>query len=240
LGLNVSLTEDFAGYVKLKLGNPDFIIFESSAQNFAPFWRDYVLTVSTYLERCGSKKVADVCNALLYKLPQVALAPRKDYFIAFAKNRKNLEDVYLVYNSAYASFNEGVVFTVVPYLKSSSIDKLVKKRANPAILADTLYLVPFLSSIPCTSLKDDALLVKDLLLVRAHSYLTSDDLARNVLGYIMLKALNSEKTRYAETFNSFLNLVNEALAFLGVEVEVKEQAVSYFENRVVVKLFILR
>jgi len=236
----MSLLEDFIGYMKMKLGDAGPILVETRVSAFAPFWHDYVTTISTYLEGIANKRVADTHNELLYKLPAIAVVPRNDYYIAFAKNPKNVDDIYLAYNTAYVSYYKNTHFYVVPYMKTSSIEKLCRKNVNPAVLQETLYLLPYLAAIACTSLKDEIKLIRELLLVRSYSYLLSDDVAQNVLGYILLKMTKMNEKNYRTVFEIIINFLKEVFINLEVIHRIEEVMVRYYGITIDLKVIIIQ
>jgi len=184
--------EDFAGFLKARLKPPIPVELVRSEPVFTPFWRKYVEYVSSALGRIDPR-AAEEYGAIASRAPSVAVVPRRDVFIAFAREEE-FEDIYLAFNWAAVSAARGRHLHVVPLIGDDAVDALVAGGVNPAVLSEVLYALPALASVPCTALARDLPLVRDLLTLRMHGYLSSSDLGQAVLGYILLKLLSRLKS----------------------------------------------
>jgi len=204
--------EEFIAFLKTKLRPiiPIDVISKESA--FAPFWYEYVTFISSRVEGLDPN-IADMHNVLLYHIPSVAIVPRKDVFIVFIK-KEEFDDIFLAYNSAIVSMNIGKYLYVVPYIDDKVVDVLVRNKINPAVLNEALYILPILTSIPCTNLVKDVPFIKEFLTIRMQSYIMSDDVAITILGYVLLKLLSLSKNTpafYENTFNEIKNIIFKVL-----------------------------
>ena len=234
------LAEDFIGYMRMKLRDTTPILFEFKSSSFAPFWHDFITLVSSCLEAFVDKKLANIHSSLLYKFPALAVIPRSDYYLVYVKKPKNFDDLYLGYNTAYVSLLNKTHFYVVPYIKPPAISYLVRKNINPAVLNDVIYILPIISSIPCTKLKDDVRIIKDYLLIKSYTYLLSDDLAQNILGYLLLKFTKMKNTKYSEVFNKVIDFVKEALTVLEIKHSIKGKTINYYGVNIALKIIIIQ
>jgi len=209
--LRVNL-EEFIAFLKARLKPTIPIDVISKESTFAPFWYEYITFISSKIEELGSD-IVDTHNVLLYHIPTVAIVPRRDVFVVFVR-KEEYDDIFLAYNTAIVSMNVGRHLYVVPYIDDRVIDVLVKNKINPAVLNETLYILPILASIPCTSLINDVPFIKELLTIRMQSYITSDDVAITILGYVLLKLLSLSKNtsvQYENMFNEVKNMVFKVL-----------------------------
>jgi len=209
--LRVDLSE-FVAFLKTSFGSAIPVDFVRRETEFAPFWNEYVVHISSLVGEVDPE-ISDAHNAFLYHVPTVALVPRRDVFIAFVKN-EDYDDIYLVYNAAAVSANRGRHLYVVPFIDDKVVDVLVANKVNPAILSETLYMLPILASIPCSNLLRDVPFIKEFMTVRMQSYITSSDVAFTLLGYALLKLLARSKSgleQYEGVFEEVVNVIFRTL-----------------------------
>jgi len=195
------------------------IDFVKDKHLFAQFWYEYVLFVSSKIEEYNPS-IAEMHSALIYHIPTVALIPGRYTFLVFVKN-SDFEDVYLAYNSAYVSASRERHLYIVPFIDYDAMDALVEIGMNPAVLFETIYILPILVSIPCTRLLDAVPIVKDFLTVRMQSYLSSRDLAQALLGFLMLRLLSVYREgplQYESAFERVKGIVHRTLTDNGLHV----------------------
>jgi len=209
--LKVDLGE-FVAFLKTSFGTAIPVDFVRQETEFAAFWNEYVVHISSLVEELDPE-IANAHNAFLYHVPTVALVPRRDVFIAFVKN-EDYDDIYLTYNAAAVSANRGRHLYVVPYIDDKAVDVLVANKVNPAILSETLYMLPMLASIPCSNLLKDVPFIKEFMTIKMQSYITSNDVAYTLLGYVLLKLLARSKSgreRYEGVFEEVEKVVFKTL-----------------------------
>lgn len=215
----------FIGFLESKLKPPFPIEFEVKSF-FTTYWYDFVTFVSSYLEQ-ESRELADRHNYYLYHLPTLALIPRIDRYIVFVK-KQTYENMYLGYNTAYVFASIRKHYYVVPHIPDNMLVHLVKQNINPAVLCEVLYILPILSSIPCTTLINTIPMIKDHLIIRAQSYLVSSEIALSMLGYILLKLLGKTvPDTYEEVFNEMKNIIAKILADKNFKINEKQLHVKY-------------
>lgn len=232
--------DEFVAFLRsrIKPAIPVDVLSKTSA--FAPFWRNFVSFVSAHVERAVGSNVADTHNSLVHHIPSIAIVPRRDVFIVFIK-KNDYDDVYLAYNTAATAVQSNVYFYVVPYIESSAIDAVVANRINPAILIDLLYILPLLSSIPCTSLVDELPFIKDYLTIKMQSYITSDDVGLILLGYTLLKLLSMPvNNSYEKVFDAVKSLVLKQLEKRGLYVVDREIVVEYVDFSVRLNIVLIK
>jgi len=227
--LRVNL-EEFVAFLKSRHrpAIPMDVVTKESV--FAPFWYDYVTFVSSKVEELD-QDIADMHNVLLYHIPTVAVVPRSDVFVVFVR-KEEYDDVYLAYNYAVVSMDRGKHLYVVPFIDDRAVDTLVKNKINPAVLNETLYILPTLTTIPCTSLLKEVPLIREFLTIKMQSYITSDDVAFVLLGYILLKLLalsKSQQNEYERVFEEAKSIVLKALEKRLIYVKEHKLSTAYAE-----------
>ena len=209
--------ELFVGYLRSRLRPPQPIEFEVCGRRFTPIWHEYVTFVSSHLESVDPE-LARWHSDLLYRLPSLALVPGEGGYTVYVGN-PGFDTVYLGYNSAYVFTSMRRHYYVVPYPHWGAVDTLVEGGVNPATLCELLYTLPVLASIPCTRLLGEVEFVRDLLAVRALSYLASSDTALCLLGYLILELVSHRGTLdYHNVYSRLWSRVLRVLGERGVEV----------------------
>jgi len=204
--------EEFLAFMRSKIRPPIPIDVVTKESVFARFWYEYVMSVSSKIEAIDPD-IADTHNAFLYHIPTVAVVPRSDVFVAFVR-KEEYDDVYLAFNYAAVSALKGRHLYVIPYIDEGAVDLLAKSKINPAVLSESLYALPMFASIPCTQLLKEVPFIREYLTIRMQSYITSDDVAFAVLGYMLLKLLSlskSDAVSYEYAFKEAKNVLYRAL-----------------------------
>jgi len=222
--------EEFIAFLKAKLKPPIPIDVITKESAFAQFWYEYVLSVSSKIEPLDPN-IADTHNAFLYHIPTVAVVPRSDVFVAFVR-KEEYDDVYLAYNYAAVSAMNGRHLYLVPYIDDKVVDLLVRNKINPAVLNEALYILPMLAAIPCTKLLREVPFIKEFLTIRMQSYITSDDVAFAVLGYMLLKLLSLSKSgtvSYKYAFEEVKGVLFRALEKRGIYISEQRLFTTFME-----------
>ena len=225
--------------MRMKCGNPPIVV-ETSGRRFIRFWQDFIIFISTILETFADERVASAHNVLIYRLPPVATVPYPNFFVTYVKKPKNLDDVFLSFNVAYASMAFRTYFYLVPYVDPNYVSKVVEAGANPAILVDTMYALPIIASIPATTLLKGLGFIRDLLMLKAYAYLLSDDLAQNILGYLLLKLVRSKPKEYQKVMEASINFVRDALFARGLKHKMQEKEVSRYGTTIRIIVLMIR
>jgi hypothetical protein len=228
---------EFMAYLQSKLRPPIPIEFENKESRFAPFWTDFVSFISSYLEALEGRALADNHNYYLYHFPAVAVVPRREMYVVFSKS-SDLDDLYLGYNTAYVFAKMGLYYYIVPYISKKAVDKLVNKNINPAVLEELMYTLPMLASMPCTSLIGEVPLVRDYMIIKAQSYVTSSDVATAMFGYTLLRLLSTNATSYEKVYTILLKFVEQFLIKKGFHVEKTVHAIAFLDTPI--KLQVLK
>lgn len=237
--MKVELRE-FIAFLQSKLKPAIPIEVTTRATSFAPFWQSYVLFISSHLEKVVSSDVSETHNYFLHHIPTVAIVPRRDVFVVFIK-KSEYDDVYLAYNASAAAIQSGVYFYVVPYIEKKAVEVAIANRLNPAILSDLLYILPILSSIPCTDLIEETPLIKDYLTIKMHSYIASDDLGQVLLGYTLLKLLSMPlRSNYEKIFETVKSMILSQLEKRNLYVTNKEIMVEYIEFPIKLNIILIK
>lgn len=225
------LYEDFANYIKTLLKSARPIVLLSSLRDFVPFWREFsdfiVVSVGKSFGR-GARREAE----LIYggEPLSVSVVPRSDYFIVYVKNQKNVDDLYLGVSVAHASASNNFMPVPVPIMSADFAIAVAKRSMNPALLEHLVITLPYVAAIPCNSVVREVKLLRDVLTIKYTGYMLSNDLAYNVIGLVLKRAVEDASlgsASYRRSFDSMLKLVAEVLGRFGVWCNVLQTTESF-------------
>lgn len=224
---------DFASYLRVLLRSGKHVVFLSSARDFSPFWREFSAFIVEAARSFGSG-VGRVAR-LIYggDPPDVSVVPRIGYYIAYVKNQKNVDDVYLAISAAHASSTSNFLPVAIPAMSHRFVVDSAKKSMNPALLEQVFLALPFIASIPCNDVVRSVGLVRDVLAIKYRSYLLSSDASYNALGASLSAAMSMVgEVGYRESFESLLKMVLELIGRRGFESRVASLSAQHQEVEV--------